>query len=110
MNRVLRTGTGWSGEAMDSIWGEDWLLSDGSTLSGFLRDDVQIVSEDGLRLGVASMLEIRKSEVGPLDTLFRANPNDTIITRGEDQTRYRVADMADDSDGWVVCTLARGYG
>lgn len=102
MNRVPRTGEGWAGEAMDAIWGEDWNLPDNSTISGFLRDDVQIVSEDGLNLGVATILEVRKSERGTL-------ANNQVIRRAADNVGYRVADMAPDSDGWIVCTLAKAF-
>lgn len=88
---------------MDSIWGESWTLADNSEITAFLRDDVQIVSEDGLRLGVSTILEVRKSEIGTL-------AQGQTITRQDDSVVYRVADMADDSDGWVICTLARNYG
>lgn len=100
MNRVPRTGEGWAGEAMDSIWGEEWVLPDASKITAFLRDDVQITSEDGLNLGVATLLEIRRTELGTL-------ANNQQIRRAADNAIYRVADMAPDSDGWVVCTLAR---
>ena len=97
-----RTGEGFAGDSMDSIFGERWDLPDGIEITGFLRDDVQIVSEDGLRLGAATLLEVRTTE-------RRTLANGQNVTRVEDGVVYRVADMADDSDGWTVCTLARGY-
>lgn len=103
MPQYIRTGEGAAGYAMDAIFGEDWRLPDDSMITAFLAEDVQIVSQDGVRLGARPILEVRTANRGTLAT-------GQEITRLATGQAYRVADMADDSDGWVVCSLARRYG